>query len=317
MNTRQLAHFLAVLEHMSILKASRQLNLSQPALSKSIATLEAHYGVKLFDRQARGVQPTAFALALERHARRILHDLDTTRQVLGALASGTSGTVSFGTGASFVSVVGDAMADFALDHPRVDFAVVLDHADHLRSALLGNRIDFFVGMYNRLVGDPAFDIDPVFDDRFVGVCARDHQLAGRRVGHEEVRDSEWVVPELEEAGRSALEAYFVERQGAPPRLRVVTNADAIVRRFVASGRMLTVLPRANTGVDQFEGLARFELEGFSFARKVGIVRRKGAVSTPLLENFTSHLRQRLHGLAEAAARPDVLGRGMDGPDGLC
>ncbi|MGV3652494.1 MAG: LysR family transcriptional regulator [Devosia sp.] len=300
MNVRQLMHFLAVLEHASILKASRQLNLSQPALSKSIATLEEHYGVKLFDRQARGVQPTAFALALERHARRILHDVETTRQVLGQLAAGTSGTVALGTGASFVSLVGDVVSEFSASHPDVDFSVVLDHADHLRTALLGNRIDFFVGMYNRLVGDAAFAIEPVFEDRFVGVCARDDDFAGRRVGFREALSRQWVVPELEEAGRSALEAYFIERSGLRPRLRVVTNADAIVRRFVASGGMLTVLPSANTGIDRFAGLDRFELEGFDFTRKVGIVRRQGMISTPLLDRFSSLLRQRLSALSDPA-----------------
>src|SRR5690606_28277321 len=77
MNVKQLNHFLAVLEHGSILKASLRLNLSQPALSKSIAGLEGYFGVPLFKRLPRGVEPTAFALALERHARRILTDFDT------------------------------------------------------------------------------------------------------------------------------------------------------------------------------------------------------------------------------------------------
>lgn len=302
MNVRQLDHFLAVLEHGSILKASQRLNLSQPALSKSIASLEEYYGVPLFKRLPRGVKPTAFALALDRHARRILADFDTTRRLLGTLAAGSSGTVTFGTGSSFVAAVGETIAEFSADLPGVDFTVVTDHANHLRNALLGNQIDFFVGMCNHLVGDDAFEIEPVFIDRFVGVCSKDHPFANRHVTVDEVRTADWIVPELEEAGRTALEAYFIDRAGMVPRFRIVTNSDLIVRRFVAAGRMLTVLPEANTRTDQFAQFARFDLDGFLFERQVGIVRRANMVSSPLLDRFIAALRDRLHRLGGTAGR---------------
>jgi DNA-binding transcriptional LysR family regulator len=297
MNVRQLSHFLAVLEHGSILRASHQLNLSQPALSKSIATLEDHYGVPLFKRLPRGVRPTTFALTLDRHARRILADLETTHRVLATLASGSTGTIAFGTGSSFVTILAEAIADFTAESPNVDFTVVTDHANHLRDALVGNRIDFFVGMCNRLMGDKAFDIEPVFVDRFVGVCSNDHPFAHRRVSFEDVRGAGWIVPELEEAGRAALEAYFVDRAGTMPRFRIVTNSDVIVRRFVATGGMLTVLPEANTGSEQFAQFARFDLEGFLFKRQVGIVRRANVDFSPLLDRFVASVRERLHQMA--------------------
>jgi DNA-binding transcriptional LysR family regulator len=296
MNVKQLSHFLTVLEHGSILKASLRLNLSQPALSKSIASLEDYYGVPLFKRLPRGVEPTAFALALDRHARRILTDFETTRRVLGTIAAGSSGTVTFGTGSSFVAAVGETMSAFSAQWPEVDFTCVTDHANHLRDALLGNRIDFFVGMYNRLVGDDAFDIEPVFADRFIGICSKDHALAGRHVSIDEVREADWIVPELEEAGRTALEAYFIDRAGMLPRFRIMTNSDVIVRQFVADGRMLTVLPEANIGSGQFVGLARFDLDGFTFVRQVGIVRRAKMASSPLLDRFVAAIRDRLHGM---------------------
>ena len=49
-NPRQYTHFLAALEQRTLLGAAQVVNLSQPALSKSIIALEEEYGVKLFDR---------------------------------------------------------------------------------------------------------------------------------------------------------------------------------------------------------------------------------------------------------------------------
>ena len=55
-----LLHFKKVIEAGSINKASRLLNICQPALSKSIKTLEQHYDVKLLERHPRGIRPTAY-----------------------------------------------------------------------------------------------------------------------------------------------------------------------------------------------------------------------------------------------------------------
>jgi DNA-binding transcriptional LysR family regulator len=293
MNIRHLSYFIAVLECASILKASRRLNISQPALSKSISALEESYGVPLFKRLSRGVLPTAFALTLEPHARRILSDFDTTRDVLKALASGSSGRIAFGAGASFVKISAETIVAFSDIVPNVDFTVMTDHADHLRQALLGNRIDFFIGMYNRLEDDDTFEIEPIFTDCFVGICPAKHEFANRVVSAAELRSKEWIVPDLEEAGRIALEAFFVERLGKKPRFKVVTNSDVILHHFVNSRDLLTIMPEANTRSEQMAMLSKFELEGFQFRRKVGIVRRANMVSTPLLDRFIDTLRNKI------------------------
>lgn len=300
MNIRQFSHFIAVLESASILKASQHLNISQPALSKSISALEKMYGVSLFKRFARGVQPTAFALTIEPHARRILNDFDTTRDVLKALASGSSGRIAFGAGASFVRISAEAMAAFGDAVPNVDFTVMTDHADHLRQALLGNRIDFFIGMYNRLEEDDTVQVEPVFTDRFVGLCPSQHEFANRVVSARKLQSKEWIVPELEEAGRTALEAYFVGRLGKKPRFRIATNSDIILNHFVSVRQMLTIMPEASIGIDDKATLSTFELDGFRFLRKVGIVRRANSLSTPLLDRFIGVLRNMVSKLGSGA-----------------
>ena len=184
------ANFLAVLESGSMLKASRQLNLSQPALSKSISTLESAYGVALFKRLARGVQPTASALALERHARRILDDLQASRNVLDALAAGASGTITFGTGASFVTTVSEGHRGFGHRYPR--WILRWFSTQHLY--LLGNQSTF-----RRHVQPPrrrrGLRHRADLSDRFVGVCSSNHPFgttsdereALRRIGRARAR----------------------------------------------------------------------------------------------------------------------------------
>ena len=55
---------MAVTQAGSMVKAAKQLNTSQPAISRSIAELEHALGVRLLDRSRQGVEPTSYGRAL-------------------------------------------------------------------------------------------------------------------------------------------------------------------------------------------------------------------------------------------------------------
>ena len=79
MNTRQLRHLLAVVEHGSVSAAADHVNLSQPALSRSLRALEDELRAPLFDRHERRLVPTPFAQAYLARARRIVARRPTAR----------------------------------------------------------------------------------------------------------------------------------------------------------------------------------------------------------------------------------------------
>jgi DNA-binding transcriptional LysR family regulator len=72
---RELRVFVAVLEHRSFRKAAAVLHLSQPAITKAVASLEDLLGVKLFDRHAAGVQPTLQAQTFAPRAKTVFDEL--------------------------------------------------------------------------------------------------------------------------------------------------------------------------------------------------------------------------------------------------
>src|SRR6187551_504191 len=79
MDPRQLEYVVAVADEGSFTSAARSLHVSQPALSQSIAALEAEVGVPLFDRLGRTVRLTSAGEALLSPARQVLHDLELAR----------------------------------------------------------------------------------------------------------------------------------------------------------------------------------------------------------------------------------------------
>src|SRR5262245_9093979 len=72
---RDLHILLTVVANGSMVKAAAQLNVSQPAISDAIATLEAAIGVRLLERSRKGVEPTAYGAVLLKYGRLAINDL--------------------------------------------------------------------------------------------------------------------------------------------------------------------------------------------------------------------------------------------------
>ena len=89
---------MAVVDAGSIGAAARKLNISQPALTKSVKTLEAQLELPLLVRTARGVVPTRYGKVLYARARSAHTELQRAEEELRELAGERSGSVAFGFG---------------------------------------------------------------------------------------------------------------------------------------------------------------------------------------------------------------------------
>ena len=97
---RQLRTFLAVVEMGNVSTAARSLNLTQPAASQQLRELERLLRVRLLERAAGKVHPTAAGMALLEPARRAQAAIDDAVAAVAAHRKGESGRVRLGTGAT-------------------------------------------------------------------------------------------------------------------------------------------------------------------------------------------------------------------------
>src|SRR5437763_262278 len=84
---RQFRYFVTVAEEGQMTRAARRLRLAQPALSQAIARLEAQVGVKLLDRNPRGVALTSAGHAFVEKARAALEAVDAAEATAHPLAA--------------------------------------------------------------------------------------------------------------------------------------------------------------------------------------------------------------------------------------
>lgn len=145
MNLRQLEHLVALAEEGAFARAAERVHLSQPALTRSIQTLEEELGLQLFDRHPRGVTLTdGGALALQR-AQRVLFEAQALGRDVALFKNHDLGDARFGMGHyPAAALMADVIADLSRAHPLLAITALTNNWTVLEAQLRAEEIDFFV-----------------------------------------------------------------------------------------------------------------------------------------------------------------------------
>ena len=178
---RLLQHALAVGRFRNFARAAEALHLTQPSLSRSIATLERTLGVPLFDRGGKGVTPTAFGeLLLERGAD-LLNREGELRREIQLLAKVEIGTLDIGAGPfPSESTIGSAVARLSRTHPRLRISVVTADPDEICRKVLDGVLDVAIANASAVKDVERLVLEALPSQRIYLACRPGHPLAGRR-----------------------------------------------------------------------------------------------------------------------------------------
>lgn len=142
---RHLQHALALAEARSFARASKSLHLSQSALSRSIQALEKHAGVPLFQRGARGVEPTEAGELFLRRAEAMVSQLGEMERELKGVARRQQPQLRIGLGpyAAYM-LAGQAVARCLGRDLRRRFVISVDHWANIARRLREGDLDIVV-----------------------------------------------------------------------------------------------------------------------------------------------------------------------------
>lgn len=180
---RKLRHALALADTGNFARASRQLHLSQPALTRSIQALESQLGMALFDRQPCGVLPTPQGAALLLHARQLLQQANGLLWEATLLREGATGSVNVGIGPMLTPALPPAIAAVQHAHPRLKLRVEIKPAWQLVELLLDEQLEFCVGAMSQLLPNPQLDAELLVSLPVSYFARPDHPLSRHAVLH--------------------------------------------------------------------------------------------------------------------------------------
>jgi len=145
LDLKSLRYVVVLARRMSYARAADELNISQSTLSRSIQSLEAKLGVRLFDRDRSGVSLTPHGVALVGRAASLLAEVDDIERHTLLNARGAAGSIRFGMAPMPASILLPAvMAQRFQDAPEVTNDVVIQDAEALWRLLIAGEIEFFV-----------------------------------------------------------------------------------------------------------------------------------------------------------------------------
>lgn len=137
---RHLRVFYEVCKHMNMTKASKELFVSQPAISKTIHDIEQDYGVKLFERWNKTLYLTPEGANLYEYSKQVVNLLDAidtnmrarnTKDLIRVGASITIGT----------SILSEIASGFCAENDSVRIEALVDNTPEIEQALLQGRLD--------------------------------------------------------------------------------------------------------------------------------------------------------------------------------
>ena len=293
LKTRQILLLVHLDEQRSVLRAAAAAGMTQPAASKLLGELEEALGVALFERHARGVEPTWYGEILVRHARAALAELARAHEEIEALRAGLAGKASIGTVVTpGTGLVPAAVARLKRRHPRILVRIDLDHSEALVGRLVAGELDMAVARIRDAQTADDLDFEPLGDEPQSVIARAGHPLARkRRLGVADLARQGWVLPPSGSALRDELDAMFLEHGLGPPANMVEASSLLVVISLLSSTDMVVSLPKESVRPYCAAGVLtvlpitlKVRMESF------GIVTRRGRRLSPGAETLLAELR---------------------------
>lgn len=230
----------------SVRRAAEVLNVTQPALSRSLSQLESFYGQRLLERHARGVRPTAFGERLLKTISRLARDWEIAEAELAGDSSGLEGRLRLHAGPLWSSVVlPSVIAKLHLTFPNLTIEMHPSSGDAFQ-ALLEGRVDVsFGGLYAPERNNPQVEARAFskIQDRLMARAAHPiHQC--RAHDYDAVHKYPWIIYAADPIYEAETLHAVMERTGALPQVRVRSGSLLAIFRLLQEGDYLCILPDA-------------------------------------------------------------------------
>ncbi len=291
---RHLETFVEVARQKSVSRAAENLNLTQPAVTRTIRELEGICGKPLVEKDGRGIRISSYGEVFLRYAG---SSLAAARGGINALAElslaegplirlGALPTVS-------ATVLPVAVARYLASGLQNRLSVVTGENRVLLDQLRVGELDLVMGRLPALENMQGLVFEPLFRDKVIFAVHAGHPLA-RRDGFavDALNDYPVLVPTRQSIIRPFVDRLFIEQGISQPIKAIETVSDSFGHAFVRRYRAIWVISRGvvATEIDSGEFVA-LPIDTESTLGSVGLNIRAQTNLSPAAETFADMLRR--------------------------
>ncbi|HYT35319.1 MAG TPA: LysR family transcriptional regulator [Ktedonobacteraceae bacterium] len=236
MNLYHLRVFLTVAEHEHITRASEELILSQPAVTKIIQNLEHEVGLELIERHGRRIVLTHAGHLLHKYARRMFALEREMEEALAALRDIESGEITLAANTTTgVYLLPPIVARFRARYPQVSLHINILNSHEIVEQILNWNLDFGLVESDPATLPPGLQVEVFAYDDLVLVVAPGHRWSSlETLRPEALRHGELVLREQGSGIREVIEHVLLEQGVQISPLLTLPDNEAI-KQMVMSG----------------------------------------------------------------------------------
>ncbi|HSV53736.1 MAG TPA: LysR substrate-binding domain-containing protein [Burkholderiaceae bacterium] len=291
---RHLRCLVAIAQERHLARAAEKLSLSQPAVSKTLAELEALAGARLVERGRRGARLTAAGEQLLTHALRVLEAVSEAAQSFAPASAARIQRLRVGALPSVApALLPAALADFQRHRPDAQVQVLTDSNAPLLDALRAGELDLVVGR----MSDPPRMVGLTFELLYMeplALLARPGHPLGRQAepSMQAVLEFPLVVYSEGTTPRHNTESFLSGFGLKLPLRRTETLVVSVARLLVQQSDAIWFTPLGAAWDDLERGqLMRLDVATPGTEEPVGLLLRSGAQATDALLELVRGVRK--------------------------
>jgi DNA-binding transcriptional LysR family regulator len=293
MNRNHLALFHAVAQAGSISRGAARARVSQPAVSKQIAELEAALGLRLLERLPRGCRLTEAGRILEDYALRWnTLETDAARAIeeyrglkRGRLAIGASQTIGG-------YLLPGMIAEFHRRFPEIELQLEIGNTEHVQRLLQAGAVE--LGLTEGTLESEELESTVFFKDELVAIAPAGHPLLKKKsVTVRELCREPFILRE-EGSGTRAVMERALRRQGLKIKPLLSLVSPEAIKNLVAAGMGLSIVSRLIVALElQTGSLGIIPLKDLTIPRPLHWQRVRGRSQSPALAKFQEVLQSQI------------------------
>lgn len=304
MDLRQLRHLTAIVDQGSFSAASKILNLTQPALTRSMNALEQSVGAALLVRKINGIEPTSAGHVLYEYSKLLLASADNARADVARVAQGMGGELNIGVGTHLAELVMPVvLSKFAQRHPHLSINVKSGTIEQLIPMVLGGKIELIASMVpaDRMQGGISYErVFTTLDYVYAGL---NHKLASSRanIPIEQLVQERWVALNAPHADLY-LNRFFSSAGAGFPQQVFRSDSLAMNRAMIESGDWLGLMPAEYMKRSDARSL---RVKGLPVIRACGLLSRADVPVRPIVGELGAVMRAEMLKLQQRRALQPV------------
>lgn len=240
----KLSHFLCVYAHRNLRIASELLLISQPALTKSLKSLEKELGVILFTRSKKGMEPTEAGNILFEHIEKMSHISRNAEVALSRHSSKSEGLIRIGAGQMWSWLfIPDIVSKFKQMYPTMKLEITTGPMPDLVDQLTSKQVDVVVGDFHGISVSDAYKVEQVWSSEFWAFAASDHDLVlGDDVHLEDLVEYSWSGYIDHDLFEQKISSICAQQKLTPPNINIKATSLATLFRLTKDSSNILVLP---------------------------------------------------------------------------